>query len=252
MLIGISVKPTIGIGDALQFSSMPENYYRSSGEKLVDLEDSWIFDFNPYVTRDPEKKERVERKIELWNFPRKWPWPKPRHVPTYLCNAEIFACLVNVRLTLNRPRLYIHEDARYQDRKKIILQTKGRSHGELPQEIVQHVIAKYGQENVVMIGEMPSYYVPIAHVQTRSIWDLVKYISDARMFIGPDSGPSWIAACYPDIITKIVRMKPNPDEFKDWVPLEVDNVHSHWDDRCRHIHNPTKQDIGFTWSYLRI
>ncbi len=41
-----------GIGDQLQFTSIPENYYKNTGEKLVDLKRFWGFDGNPYVERD--------------------------------------------------------------------------------------------------------------------------------------------------------------------------------------------------------
>src|SRR5512146_2942611 len=67
-----------GIGDAVQFSSLPENYFRSTGEKLLDLSRSWVFDHNPFVVRDV--KRAPIRSIELWNFghKNKWAFRAPR------------------------------------------------------------------------------------------------------------------------------------------------------------------------------
>lgn len=249
-MIGIEIRENIGLGDKIQFSSLPENFFMATGNRLVDVSRSWIFDYNPYVLRDVPGHE-LERTVHLWNFgPRRWTWPQPRTISTYLSNAEIWASMLNVRATVNRPRLYVYEDFPFSERKKILLQVHGKSHGALPSHTVEHVIKKYGGDNLYLIGSYVDVGLP--YIQTDSIWELAKVISEARMVIGPDSGPSWIAACYPDIVTKIVRLKPSPDTLKDWTPLEVGNVHSHWDDRCRSIHNPTDKDIGFTWSYTRI
>ncbi len=252
-MIGITVKENIGIGDKIQFSSLPENYFKTTGEKLVDVSKCWIFDHNPYVLRGDFQ---LEKTVEMWNFsPRQWPWPRPRkEQTTYLCQAEIFASVLNVDVNLNRPRLYFNEDYPYKKRHKIIIQTMGRSHGVLPEEITKHVVEKYGQSgDLYQISLGDSHTISgVPSISTPDLWTLVKEISECKMFIGPDSGPSWISACYPDIVTKIVRTRPTPGVLKTWTPLEIDNVHSHWDDRARLIHNTTKEDIGFTSSYLRL
>ena len=54
--IGIYLADGIGIGDKLQFGCLPENFYRNTGEKLVDLNSSFIFDYNPYVERTEFKE----------------------------------------------------------------------------------------------------------------------------------------------------------------------------------------------------
>lgn len=260
-MIGISIKPEIGVGDALQFSSLPENFYRSKGEKLIDVNRHWFFDHNPFVVRDKVPKATVQ----MWNFPSQYNWPTPRadkdyirhregKIPwVYLSNAEIWASLFNVPVVLNRPRLYLHENIPYEDRKNILIHANGRSHGEMPDQVMEHILRKYSaSKNIYLIGNNTRDY-GIPSIRTETLWDLAKVISSARMLIGVDSGPSWIAACYPDVIVKKVRTKPNPPEqFADWVPLEINNIHSHWDDRCHQIYNVTDRDIGFTWSYKRI
>lgn len=257
-MIGISIKPTIGIGDALQYSSLPENFCRHTGQKLLDISRPWFFDHNPYVVRDHAiKPSKVH---EMWNFsPRQYEFPNPRLAEkpaVYNSNAEIWASLFNVKCVLSRPRLYRFEDYPFEKREMILLHTTGVSHGEMPEHIVDHVKKKYGHTGKLWhVGpvnhQQKDYGIP--RIVTPTLWNLAELISKARMLINLDSGPSWIAACYPDVIIKKIRTKPNPPTlFEDWIPLEIRNIHSHWDDRCQQIYNVTDRDIGFTYSYQRI
>lgn len=264
-MIGISIKSTIGLGDGIQFSSLPENYYRHTGHKLIDVSRPWFFDENPYLNKDPNAVPN--KVIELWNFsPTQYDWPNPRNTsqqpgdwkPTpkkpfvYLSNAEIWASLLGVNVVLNRPRLYRFEDHPYEKREMILLQTLGKSHGQMPDHIVHHVISKYSStKQLFHIG--PGNTFGLQHIETTSFWELARLISKAKMFIGLDSGPSWVASCYPDVVNKVVRVKPNPPELLEtWVPLEIGNIHSFWDSRERVVYNTTDDDIGFTYSYKRL
>lgn len=255
--IGITIKPTIGVGDALQFSSLPENYYRATGEKLIDVSRPWFFDCNPYVRRVSSFPDKT---VEMWNFsPRQYDFPNPRDEKSmrrprvYLSNAEIWASVFGVPVTLNRPRLYQFEDYPFYMRDKILLHIDGRSHGTMPDHVIDHIRAKYLSTGYLyQIGQSDKKIPGVPKIETKTLWDLAMVISHSRMLIGMDSGPSWIAACYPDVIVKKLRTKPTPEHFKDWVPLDQMNIHSHWDDRCHQIYNPTEDDIGFTSSYRRI
>ncbi len=254
-MIGISIKPTIGVGDALQFSSLPENYYRATKKRLVDVNRPWFFDYNPYVDRDPNSVPT--KTYELWNFsPTQRQWPKPRtddKPAVYLSNAEIHASIFEVPVVLNRPRLYQHENFPFDSRHLILLHTDGVSHGKMPPHIVQHVVNKYRPTgNLFRVGLSGEEIGGVPWLKAESLWELAAVISKARLFIGVDSGPGWIASCFPDVITKIVRMKPSPETFASWVPLEIRNIHSHWDDRCRQAFNPTEDDVGFTSSYRKL
>ena len=255
-MLGISIKNSIGIGDGLQFSSLPENYFAATGRKLVDVSRPWFFDANPYVDRATDLPERLVR--EMWNFnPMQYQWPRPRSGATkaqvYLSNAEIWAAVWGVPVVLNRPRLYRFENRPFESRQLILLHTHGRSHGAMPENIIQHVIEKYqGTGNLIHVGHPETPYIGVPQQPTTTLWQLAELVSQARMFIGVDSGPSWIAACYPDVILKRVRTRPVEKYFREWVPLEIDNVHAHWDDRCAQIYNISDNDIGFTQSYKRI
>ena len=251
-MIGISIKPTIGVGDALQYSSLPENYFRATGKKLIDVSRPWFFDHNPFVDRTPYAKPA--KTVEMWNFsPKQYDFPVPRKDgQVYLSNAEIWASVFGVPVSLNRPRLYQYEDFPFHQRESIVFHIDGKSHGTLPDHIIEHVLSKYRPTKKLVLVGHTDRDLGIPHIKTPTLWDLAKVISCARMFIGPDSGPSWIAACYPDIIVKKVRVKPSPDVFKAWVPLEIKNIHSHWDDRCHQIFNSSDVDVGFTSSYRKL
>lgn len=193
--------------------------------------------------------------VELWNFglhTPKYQWPKVREHGVYVSNAEIHAAIFGIPAVLNRPRLYKFEDYPFEKREMIIIQTEGRSHGEMPEHVIYHILKKYGPtRQLYQIGVSPKD-IGVPQLKTKTLWDLAEVLSQARMFIGIDSGPSWIASCYPDVQVKVLRTRPKPEEFKTWVPLEVSNIHSHWDDRCRQTFNPTEEDIGFTYSYRRL
>lgn len=246
MNLGISIKDTIGVGDKIQFSSLPENYFAATGKRLIDVSRCWIFDHNPYV----ERSVTADETIELWNHspggPKNW------HSPVFLSNAESHAIRFKIPVILNRPRLYCHEEFPFEGRTRIILQTEGISHGKLPDEIIDHVLKKYKHMDLVHIGLGDDPGLGIPHLITPHIWDLAKEISTSRMLIAPDSGPCWIAACYPDVVIKKVRTKPTLVEFKNWVPLSIENIHAHWDDRVFQTFNTSKYDLGFTWGYKRL
>jgi len=256
-VIGISVRKTIGIGDAVQFTSVPENYFKHTGQKLVDLNDHWVFDFNPYVIRgaaDLEEKLQIERKIDLWQLHCTDNPAQYRERTVYLCNAEAHARHFSYTVKLNRPRLYRFEEFPFHQRLEIILHTQGKSHGTMPEYVVRHVLDKYG-DAVRWIGLDDDWKYPLPRpprIGIGGLWELAEAISKARMFIGVDSGPSWIAKCYPDVVVKTLRLRPNPEDLRNWVPLECCRLHSHWDDRMALIHNPGEDDAGFTWSYKRL
>lgn len=248
MLKGISINPLIGVGDGLQFSSVPENYFKNTGQKLVDISKSWFFDHNPYVVRDQE----YSSKFELWNYPKQYDWPKPRN-SVYLSNAELHACAMQIPTAyLIRPRLYKYENFPFEKREKILLHTHGKSHGAMPDYVIDHILKKY--KNVYHIGLPTDPNLGIPKIKTPQIWDLVKVISECRMLIGVDSGPAWIGACFPDVIVKKIRCKWQEGYRKphEWIPLEIENIHSHWDDRAFQIYNIFDDDIGFSMSYKKI
>lgn len=253
----IRVPLHIGIGDAVQFTSLPENYFRATGLKLLDWEHHWVFDHNPYVDRDSSIRDvsPYGEPIDLWNFYILDVVKEHKGRTVFLSNAETHCRYFDIPVVLNRPRLYEFESFPFYERKLILLHVKGKSHGQMPEKIVKHVLGKYGYDNVSWVGldsDWDYSIRPPTYIPTPNTWRLAHVISRARMFIGVDSGPAWISRCYPDVVTKIVRLWPSEEELRDWVPLEVCRNGSHWDDRSAMIHNPFEDDAGFTWSYKRL
>lgn len=246
-MIGISIKRNIGIGDAVQFTSAPENYFRATGNKLADMNSHWVFDHNPYVERN--YTGNLNAVYEMWDFTTNR--PKPRD-SIYQSLAEKHCLVFKVPVVMKYPRLYVYEDFPMAKREKILFHTQGRSNGAMPEHVIDHVLKKYKGMPLYHIGLPTDPDLGIPKIETPTVWNLAKEISECRMFIGQDSGPSWIANCYPDVVVKKLRMKPTPEIFKIWIPLDVHNIHSHWDDREHMVCNPTEDDIGFTASYKRL
>ncbi len=68
-----------------------------------------------------------------------------------------------------------------------------------------------------------------------------------------DSGPYWIAACYPGIFRKKVLMQYPPEYLHNrFVPMLLLNLHVHWHDASCLYYNRTTDDAGITYSYLKI
>lgn len=251
MTITLSIKLNIGIGDALQFSTVPENYFRTTGLKVIDETNHWVLDHNPYVIRNADEVTvKRSRLIYGWNH-------NPRYIPknraSFTSMAEQHTGNLEINTFIRHPRLYKYEDFPIEKREKILLQTQGRSHGTMPDYIIKHVLKKYKNMHLYHIGLSTDPDIGIPKIVTPTLWDLAREISESRMVIGMDSGPTWIACCYPDVIVKRLRMKPSPEELREWVPLAANNIHAIWDDLQLHtVHNQSEDDIGFTSSYRRL
>lgn len=251
MTITLHIKTKMGIGDAIQFTTVPENYFRSTGQKVIDDTNHWVFDYNPYVIRNPDDVILKRSKLLYgWNH-------NPRYIPKnrycFTSQAEQHTGNLDIIQYIRHPRLYQFEDFPFENREKILIQTHGRSHGAMPDYVIKHILKKY--------KNMPLYHlclpehndIGIPRLITPTFWEMAKEISECKMIIGMDSGPIWIAACYPDVVVKRLRMKPNLDELKEWVPLDAKNIHAIWDDLQLHTcYNQSEDDIGFTSSYRRI
>lgn len=248
--IGITIRQ-VGIGDGVQFTSLPQNYFKATGHKLIDVSQPWYFDHNPYVLRNVKPAQLKE----LWNYPKLYEFPKVRP-NVYMTNAEIHCAVLGIKNPhLIRPKLYRFEHFPFSERKEILFHPFGRSHGSLPRKVILHILNKYKDSNLVQIGLEKDPDLGIQRHVTPNLWSLTEVISKARMLIGIDSGPSWIASCYPDVQIKKIRTKFQFGycEPKDWVPLWYDNPHSYWDDRgLFKIYNCFEEDVGFTESYLKL
>jgi hypothetical protein len=263
-MLGITFKRASGLGDQLQFSSFPENYFRNTGEKANDVDRSWIFDHNPYVERD----KVPDRVIDLWTQP----WPLQKGVtqkeyadkPVFFSQADRTSTIFNHIAYLRHPRLYRFEELVKLD-KRVIVHTTGKrippctAQGEdhfrvLSEEIIRHVRHAYRGYEIIQVGSKEDLDAQVVDRRGISdIWEVVRIIAQAGTFIGVDSGPSWIAACYPRIFRKKVLMQYPPEYLrKHFVPMHVLNAHLHWHDSSCIYYNRTLDDAGISYSYLKI
>jgi hypothetical protein len=263
-MLGITFRGARGLGDQLQFASFPENWYRNTGEKVIDLSGSWIFDYNPYVIRG----EAPDRTVDLWDEP----WPgrlqvsleQYRHKPIHFSQAERTCSIFGHTAYVRHPRLYRFEESPRLE-KRLVLHTTGRNLppapelGEdrervLPAEIIDHVRKRYRGYEIVQIGAPDDVD---AHVIDRrgvgNIWEVVQIIAQASVYIGVDSGPYFIAACYPEIFRKKVLVQYPPEYLRtQFVPMHSLNPHTHWHDSGCYYYNRCEYDAGITFSYLKL
>ena len=54
-----------GIGDRIQWSAIPEAFYKWYGVRLIDIRKTWLFDHNPYVDRDMDAILKESEPINL-------------------------------------------------------------------------------------------------------------------------------------------------------------------------------------------
>lgn len=246
MLRSIYVRENIGLGDGVQFSSLPENYHAEMGKNLTVESYNWFFDFNPFVSRTSVPYERIHPWERITNDPLPNPLFKEFQ---YNSNAEIGCSLLGLKkVKLTRPRLYRYEDTYQTDR--IVFHPHGISQGTMPQNVIDHIVNKYG-ERLVQVGiERETQFVRDCYYPN-NFWDLARFISQSSGFIGMSSGPSWVAACFPKVWNKVIR-GPYP-KLLQRTPLDIRNLDSIWDDyTIFDFYNTTEHDISFTKGFKGI
>lgn len=263
-MLGITLVGANGMGDKLQFSNFPENYFRNTGERVVDIDRCWVFDHNPYVVRDVEPASVVN----LWSTP--WPWATKlsfheyNSKPVFSSIAERTGTIFGHVVYLRHPRLYRFEELPAVER-RIVLHTTGSglhpvlSHGEdsirrLSNEIIAHIREAYADHEIIQIGARTDADAGVIDCRgIDDIWEVVRIIAQARVFIGVDSGPYWIASCFPKIFRKKIMMQYPPDYLRSgFVPMHVLDSHTHWHDASCIYFNRTTDDAGITYSYLKL
>lgn len=246
---GITLARCPGIGDKIQFTSVPENYFHQFGERLVDVDHSWVFDYNPYVVRQA-KGEPLDQVFDPWDISPSPALPDGR--TTYHSLAERCALMFGVKkVVLKHPRLYRFEDEHPQH--DCVVHALGMSQPSMSKDIVDHIGRAYPESVQVGRHDDPLWFPIDGRCAVGdSMWSSVLTIARARTFIGVDSGPSWIAACYPRVHKKKILMQYNSNELEDLVPMKVFSPETHWFDPAFTYFNRLRQDCGPTYSYLKV
>lgn len=239
--IGIRVSTSPKMGDKIQFTSMPENYYLATGQKLIDVDKDWIFDFNPYVDRDTTP----DVVIDLWH---EYVFKYPRKRLYYTSLAERNAMFLEVPAKLTHPRLYRFENEPI--RHHTTIAPFGSTNAQINPKILQHILAT--RKGVAQVGLSSEPSIGAEYdLRTTHIWDAVYAIASSSEFIG-NSGLSLIASCYPRVWNKMVLTQFSEEDLKDYLGMECGNHFTHWHDHRYSYYNKFDYDIGISLSYLKI
>ena len=241
-MLGLNFKPSHGqykIGDEILQTSIPENYYQFTGEKIIDVRKSWVFDHNPYVLRDIEPDKEWDPGMCVIQYKRDTP------VAFSVADSYMGDLGIQYQPYLRHPRLYRFEDSRPNPNKVIIQKNAGsdRFNRTMSDEVYNFVKDSYSDFEVIEWDDnMPS------------IWDAVELIASCGTFIGPISGPMHIATCYPKIDTKCIISK---DHMEGWfqnafVPMGRHLLNMLWLDYNVKYFNESETDLGASMSYLKI
>jgi hypothetical protein len=230
------------IGDTLIYSSFPENYYYTFGEKVVDIQKFWFFDNNPFVIRDAEYDK-------VLNLLRDDLCVRPDINRSYASLAERTKLFFNPEqnIVLRHPRLYKYEDIPVNPL-GVVIHTTGMTHPPMGDHIIEHLHRKYKNHDVIQIGGIHDKPTGFKSQLGLSRWEMAEIIASNQTFIGINSGLQHIANCYPNITKKIILNQ----DLEDLVPLNPSDCHSHWFDYGVQFFNPSNYDIGITFSYLKI
>jgi hypothetical protein len=270
-----------GIGDQLQFTSIPENYYKNTGEKIVDLKEFWGFDNNPYVERrvpvdliiDPYNNYFHCRKSFLEFIGHKTthrsakanfdtpisPLSKPdMYAPIF--SASIGAtsdgeaieenkdALGRIKvLGLRHPRLYRHEELQGSTLGTITVHTTGKSEGgEMPDCVIEQIQKNYKNYVIYQVGGKDDKPTPFIDKLGLDMWETAELIAKCQIFIGVNSGMMNIAQCYPRVNRKVVLIENDI--------LTTEDLCLRY--RPLHTYNPDKNIgahwIDYNWQYFNI
>lgn len=247
--LGIIIPNGLGIGDKVQFCHIPENFYKNYGHKLIDVNKSWIFDYNPYVDRDI----KPEKNLNPWLLPYKCE-------ADYLNRADFFNSVFKFpQIYCRSPRLYKYEDSSNVIPNKVCIHSQGVSNNHtFSKEIIEKIKERYHKYDIYQIGGHQDVDCRVIDSRGLSMWEMVDHIATSAIFIGVNSGPMNVANCYPHINKKIIIRTNREHEVskedleKASKPLQMCKSYFSWVDYGWQYYNDTEVDIGITYSYNKI
>jgi hypothetical protein len=213
-MLRITLNGAFGIGEKLQFTSFPENHYRHTGEKVIDLDSAWVFDHNPFVIRG----ELPTSMINLWTL--RWPHYDGQisaeefaAKPVFFSHGDRTASIFGNIPYLRHSRLYIYEDLKGLAIESSFTRPENGAQKSEPvrarirrgyfQKVLDHIRKTYRAWDLIQVGAKDDVDAKVVDCRgMESFWDVIKIIAQATIFIGVDSGPFWVAACYPGIFNK--------------------------------------------------
>ena len=232
-----------GLGDKIIFSSFPENFFKNTGEKLIDVNNYWVFDHNPYVLRG----EQAHSTIDVWELGAYY--DRGAVIPSL---AERCCSRFNFTTYLRHPRLYNYEDSQLKSN-QIVVHLSGNTVGLTPEYIANQILENYQGYEIILIGDKDDHAFPgFINKLGLPLWESIKLIAESILFIGIDSSMMNAALCYPRVNKRIILLDNNTDYIKSIIPMETLINRHHWLDHSLTLFNTTTQDLGVTFSYTKI
>lgn len=257
--VALTNLPPKSIGDALIYSSLPENYYLNIGVELIDWQKHYIFDYNPFVLRDVKiEKGDTLKMLDIRGVIDPCVNRMSPEEKNFLSFQEIFGRILGLKIYRRGPRLYYLENAI--QKKRICIHTIGISqqhqikNGQIPKKIIDFVIDNYkGDYEVLQIGSKNDpLFDGLKDARSDNFWFTVSLIAQSECFIGMSSGPLHIANAYDNVKKKVIIFN-NEQELQKWRPCSWCNVPgSEWIDFGLDYYNIFDYDIGATKSYRRL
>jgi hypothetical protein len=243
------------IGDKVQYSSFPENYFLNTGQLLIDVDKSWIFDYNPYVIRTDIPYEIAYPDLEIidiWQgigVPGKdEDWKKSSVIKSI---AERTCNLFNFKTFLRHYRLYKFEDTPLKSN-QIVVHLQGNTFGTVPNYVAEQILKNYEGFDLLLIGGKYDKYIPgFINKLGLDLWDTAKLISESPTYIGLSSGFLGVSLCYPRVNKKVLLMEDS-STLKNLIPMDANNPDYHWLDHSFSFFNIKEEDIGVSFSYKKI
>jgi hypothetical protein len=234
-----------GIGDQIMVSSFPENFYRNYNKKLIDINNLWVFDHNPYVDRNINPDiiaDHLSTQIEII---------KSGQRKDFKSDAEEICS--NFRLPkcyLRSPRLYKYEDSKT-EKDLVIIHTTGKTVGHLPDNIIEQILKNYSDYRIIQIGLSTDKETPFEKFLDKTKWETAELISKAAIYIGVNSGFYHVANCYPKVRKKIILHELTENILLDFEPKKT-SKNFEWYDYNLEYFNIFNYDVGVTNSFKKI
>tara|TARA_B100000287_G_C20609270_1_gene771370 strand:- start:435 stop:1421 length:987 start_codon:yes stop_codon:yes gene_type:complete len=274
---------THAIGDRLNRSHFPENFYRNYGKKLIDILEDEMFDHNPYLIRG-EKPEVVydtllpyPLKGRLKQYPLNdfLPAEMYRDLPVGTVSSMADVCNYffdsNMKTYLRHPRLYKYEDIETKQN-KVVINTQGNVVCTgFNSNTFEVILENYKNYEIVQIGGEHDCYIEHEKIERKlnlPFWESAKEIAEAAIYIGVLTGPYEIAKCYPKVRKKIILFQhPLYTDYditqyngERWDINDLERFHPghrnflefQWCDHNTEYYNEHDYDIGVTMSYKKI
>lgn len=241
-----------GLGDRMVRTMFPENWFLTFNKKLIDIDNSYVYEHNPFVQRKEVEKIGIVLDLHygfVYNKDIKIN-TKAEFMDKTLSFGEKYCKSVGLKYYLRNPRLYIYEDEII-NYNRVIIHGQGTG-ARLPSQIANKIAENYKNLELVQVGDIRHPMLHEKFIDKRGLpfWECVKIIASSFLFIGVNSGFYHVANCYNKIFKKLICHEGTEEQFQKLVPLI--STEGTWFDFGIEIYNKYEYDIGVSKSYLKI